>query len=212
MLHGSTNVISTEYEEIYICEYKDAKTKYTSMGSVYCPVPVHVCLLTSVWLSTGVILQARCVVAVRQAVRPAGETPLTVWAVKNLSSYTSTSVWWSVLQRTLSGMGSASTAPQPVRSAAHLGSAQVLKHNANQDSAVQSLLSLIHNVLLPLYGPLWMALLLPACWVLFLATPAVWLKGWQCCSVGPSATLIWTEIWNISAMDFFMSWFPYNAL
>lgn len=95
------------------------------ISSVYCVVSVR--LLISVWLPTGVILQARCVVAVRQAVRPVGRTPPTASAVKNLSSYTSTNVWRSVLQRTLCGTGSANTAPQPVRSATHSGSAQVLE-------------------------------------------------------------------------------------
>ena len=88
------------------------------------------------WFSTGVTLQARCVVAAQRAVRPVGGTPLTVWAVTNLSSCTSTSVWRSVLQRTPSGTGSANAAPRPVRSAAHSASAQVLRHNAKQSPAV----------------------------------------------------------------------------
>lgn len=79
------------------------------------------------------MLQARCVVDVRRAVRPVWGMPPTASAVKNLSSYTSTSVWRSVLHSTRSGTGSANTAPQPVKSATHLGSAQVLNHNANKE-------------------------------------------------------------------------------
>ena len=90
-------------------------------------------LLISVWLSTGVILQARCVVAAWQAVRPVGGMPPTASAVMNLSSYMRTSVWRSVLQHTLSRTGSANTAPQPVRSATHSGSAQVHEHKVNQN-------------------------------------------------------------------------------
>lgn len=135
------------------------------MSPVHCAVSVHVCLLISVWLPTGVILQARCVVAVRQAARPVGRTPPTASAVKNLSSYTSTSVWRSVLQRTLCGTGSANTAPQPVRSATHSGSAQVLEHNANENKfRCSSLFSLINNLLSPLCSPL--RILLPGSVVL----------------------------------------------
>ena len=108
---------------------------------------------------TGVILQARCVGAVRRAVRRVWRTPRTASAVKNLSSYTSASVWTSVLQRTPCGTGSASTARQPVRSAAHSGRAQVPTHSA--DTSCRSLSCLIQNVVLGLYSSLHIVLLWP---------------------------------------------------
>lgn len=102
---------------------------------VCCLVPVHMFLLVFLWFPAEVTLQARCVVAVRQAVRPVGETPPTASHVKNLFSYTITSVWRSVLLRTLSRTGSANAAPQLVVSAAHSDTAQVPKHKINQDKS-----------------------------------------------------------------------------
>lgn len=89
----------------------------------------HVVFVVSVRLLTGVILQARCVVAAQRAARLVGRTPPTASAAKSLSSCTSTSVWRSVLRHTLCETGSASTAPPPVRSATLSGSAQVPRHD-----------------------------------------------------------------------------------